>query len=152
MKLTAVCSWKMSIHFKQFQEDPILPFTYEKKKFKKELKKSEGGCVAHPHWRPNPAWLWVRETLSMALPLCCFAAVSEGRLEGDIGTFTSSSWEGDRSWRTLWRALPTERLPFLILPDNLHLWWDWAAAGFFSDLQPASTGTKIMCCVCEKTL
>lgn len=91
------------------------------------------------------------KTLRVALSLLCLAPVYEGRLGGGSWMFSSSSWEDDRNWRTLWKAFPSEHLPFFTLIDNLHprLWQDWAV-GVFSDLLPASTGTNSL--YCEKTV
>lgn len=142
MKLTKVFSWKMSIHFMQFQEDALFCPSVKKKVV------VWGGYIAHPRLRPNPALLRVTETLRVASSLRWLAAVSRGRLGSGRWAFTCASWEGDRNWRTLSRALPAERLPFFTLIDNLHprLRRDWAV-GFFSDLSRPAAWEQKACTV-----
>lgn len=143
MKLTTVFNWKMSIHFKQFQEDSILPFTYQKKK-----KLSLKGLCRTSSLEAKSCLTEGDEDLEHGLApvlFCCSVWGKAGRWQWDVHQLLLRRWQELKDFvkSTPHRAssFPHPAWQFTSLV-RLSCW-------VFSDLLPDSTGTKITCCVWE---
>lgn len=144
MKLTTAFNWKMSIHFKQFQEDPILPFTCQKKK-----KLSLKGLCSTSSLEAKSCLAVDDEDLepwSCAVLLQCLREgwkVTVGCSPAPLGKVTEAE------------GLCEEHSPLSIFLSSscltIYIFGEAELLGFFSGLLPASIEQK-SCAVCEKTL